>query len=181
MKTSRLLFLLLLFSSCGKYNVIHYGCESPAVDEKFTGGFVFMPNIFTPNGDGENDRLEVFNNGVTNLSLEIKTNGGIVVYNESHLENSFNRFWDGTVPKIVDGGRYHLGIFQYKLSFTMPSGESKTVKGKVVCDPMNYYEKKDNLKLGCIQHLGQCEFGCQWDGAEYNPQLPTNEFEVACN
>jgi hypothetical protein len=169
------LIALLSFYACKKYNVEHFGCQSPAVDDSFPGGYVFMPNIFTPNGDGQNDNLAIASHGATNISLEIKENGCIVVFKDDSMEFP-GHYWDGDVRNhLVVNGR-KLEMYHYILSYTLPTGERKTVKGKIACDPLNGNQLKNYLSIGCIEHLDQCEFSCQWDGTMFNPLLPTNEY-----
>ncbi len=139
-----------------------------------------MPNIFTPNGDGNNDYLQIMSGGATNISLEVTTNAGIVVFSKNNIENVQRPqgYWDGTVPRIVDESRYHLGVYHYKLSYTIPSGERKTIKGRVLCDPLDDRFKRNYLNIGCINHLSECAFGVQWNygDSSYISQMPINEF-----
>ena len=77
-----------------------------------------IPNIFTPNGDGENERFTVFTNGIINQDIEIMTFrvfnrwGQLVYDNEKPLEG-----WDGT----YNGNALPSDIYAYYISLRIPS------------------------------------------------------------
>lgn len=68
---------------------------------------IFIPNIFTPNGDGENDELKVVVEGIHSYSISIySVNGKLVYQSEDASEN-----WDGqdfTGASVEDGTYYYL-------------------------------------------------------------------------
>ena len=53
---------------------------------------VFVPNSFTPNGDGNNDVFQIFGEGIKTLDLKIFNRWGELVYESN---NQFEG-WDGT-------------------------------------------------------------------------------------
>lgn len=59
----------------------------------------FIPNAFTPNGDGLNDRFELDILGATNLDVQIYDRWGSLVYGNPSQPNgiSGSNGWDGTV------------------------------------------------------------------------------------
>jgi len=72
---------------------------------------VFIPNVFSPNEDGNNDRFEVkaFGNSVRSIvSFQIFNRWGNLVYNkENLLLGDIQGFWDGKVnDKYVPQGVY---------------------------------------------------------------------------
>ena len=72
---------------------------------------VFIPNVFSPNEDGNNDRFEVkaFGNSVRSIvSFQIFNRWGNLVYHkENLLLGNLQDFWDGKVnDKYVPQGVY---------------------------------------------------------------------------
>lgn len=64
---------------------------------------VVLPNIFTPNGDGRNDFLELTIEGVTDFSVVVLDNMGNVIYQSEDV-----RFkWDGTMPNGEKASKGH--------------------------------------------------------------------------
>jgi gliding motility-associated-like protein len=53
----------------------------------------FIPNAFTPNGDGRNDKWEIFGGDITKLDLRVYNRWGELVF----MSNSMENWWDGTV------------------------------------------------------------------------------------
>jgi gliding motility-associated-like protein len=82
-------------------------CEaqvSPPVDP--TTDELFIPNVFTPNGDGVNDAFVVTANGYTGCRLEIYDRWGVRLYETSTLPLS----WDG---KCENGKRAMDGTYYF--------------------------------------------------------------------
>jgi gliding motility-associated-like protein len=65
-----------------------------------------VPNVFSPNGDGNNDYFEVSTNGTTVYEFTVFTRNGSRVYHSL----SPRIFWDG---KSVDGEELSEGIYYY--------------------------------------------------------------------
>ena len=71
-----------------------------------------VPNIFTPNGDGENDRLVFINaNDTKEFSISIFNRWGGLVYQSDNA----NIAWDGRSPA---GKEENEGIFYFELKYT---------------------------------------------------------------
>ncbi|MBR09619.1 MAG: hypothetical protein CMP48_18285 [Rickettsiales bacterium] len=84
---------------------------------------VFVPDAFTPNGDGLNDQLELFGLPTTNFTFLIFDRWGKVIH-----QTSENPVWDGRIgKKNVTEGNY-----LYRLSFELESGELKSQVGTFV-------------------------------------------------
>jgi gliding motility-associated-like protein len=63
----------------------------------------FVPNTFTPNGDGLNDVLQAYGNGVTRFKMEVFNRWGEKIFET----NDINEGWDGTFKgKDVPPGVY---------------------------------------------------------------------------
>lgn len=85
---------------------------------------IYVPNTFTPNGDGENDIFNVVGYNLQNIELSIFDKWGTLIYFTDDLQ----RGWDGehkTVPAKTD-------TYIWKLSVIDGFGESHEYKGHVL-------------------------------------------------
>lgn len=114
-------------SAGGIYSVIKEyanGCKREAsveIKEKCEP-MVFIPNAFTPNGDGINDRLKVEASGIENYSISIFNRWGKLVFESGTME------WDG---KNEPSGLY---IYRSVYSFTDEEGKlrSREIFGNIL-------------------------------------------------
>ena len=111
------------YSTTGTYTVILTAMSGTCTKsysvtiEVFSTSTVIIPNVFTPNGDGNNDLFKITTNGIKDLSCEIFNRWGIKVYTISSLGDS----WDGSGS--VDG------TYFYVLKATGYDGKEFTEKG----------------------------------------------------
>ncbi|MEX1191498.1 MAG: T9SS type B sorting domain-containing protein [Brumimicrobium sp.] len=81
--------------------VFNYVCDEP---------FVYVPNAFTPNGDGENDILYVRSSIVEELTFRVYNRWGELMFETKDL----NTGWDGTYNgKLVDPDVYDYYLEGY--------------------------------------------------------------------
>ena len=86
-----------------------HGCTGQtAKSYTVTNPDLFIPNLFTPNGDGYYDEWNVQYNGKEPISIVVFDRWGVEVFNTKSLEKG----WDGTNTK---GKRYSEGIYFYTL------------------------------------------------------------------
>lgn len=78
--------------------------ETLAADSSDTD--LSVPNVFTPNGDGQNDYIDVITNGVTVYEFTVFTRSGSQIYNSL----SPRVFWDGN---SIGGEELSEGIYYY--------------------------------------------------------------------
>jgi gliding motility-associated-like protein len=76
---------------------------------------LFIPNIFTPNNDSDNDMFQIYNTGFRTLNCQIFNRWGNVVYEW----NKTAGFWDGE----IDGRPAEDGVYYYVLEGERYSGE----------------------------------------------------------
>ena len=57
---------------------------------------VFVPNLFSPNGDGKNDVFKIYGDGVAEIFLQIRDRDGNVVFETNNPQVAFNQGWNGT-------------------------------------------------------------------------------------
>ncbi|TLV00131.1 T9SS type B sorting domain-containing protein [Dyadobacter luticola] len=70
---------------------------------------VFMPDAFSPNGDGYNDLLEAKSDQLQSFNLSILNRWGQVVFYSDDITKS----WDGT----INGSNAPVGSYVYKMTF----------------------------------------------------------------
>jgi len=70
---------------------------------------VFVPDAFSPNGDGYNDILEAKSNQLQSFNFSIMNRWGEVVFHSDDISNS----WDGT----INGENAPVGYYVYKMIF----------------------------------------------------------------
>jgi gliding motility-associated-like protein len=105
-----------------------YGCSSTDTITIIIDGeiSIYIPNVFSPNGDGQNDEFEVYGPAWSTYSMQVYNRwGGIVFDSENPNVN-----WDGTNKK---GEECPQAVFVYKL------------KGKSIVGIT--YEKAGNVML----------------------------------
>jgi len=84
---------------------------------------VYIPNAFSPNGDGNNDVLFVRGQGISILELRIYDRWGEKVFETTELSNG----WDGTFKgKMMD-----QGVFVYTMYVQFTDGTVKDDKGNI--------------------------------------------------
>jgi gliding motility-associated-like protein len=84
---------------------------------------VFVPNIFSPNGDGNNDILYVRGKGISSLSFMVYDRWGEKVFESTRLEQG----WDGNFR----GKKMNPAVFVYSLDVSFNDGTNQYKKGDV--------------------------------------------------
>jgi len=87
-------------------------------------GEVFVPDAFSPNGDGNNDEFKVFGNCIKTINLKIYDRWGNKIFETSDVTES----WKGDYK----GKELNAGTYTYVYSGTLVTGESIQGKGVVV-------------------------------------------------
>ncbi|HWV33618.1 MAG TPA: gliding motility-associated C-terminal domain-containing protein [Dyadobacter sp.] len=70
---------------------------------------VFVPDAFTPNGDGYNDILEAKSEQLQSFELSVMNRWGVVVFHSDDIAKG----WDGT----FEGTNAPVGYYYYKMTF----------------------------------------------------------------
>ena len=93
---------------------------------------VYIPNVFSPNNDGLNDRFQVFSNGDPGtfiLKYSIFDRWGELVYeNDSFNPSDVSQFWDGTFR----GKPLGAGVFIYLVEVGYADGTTASFTGDVL-------------------------------------------------
>ena len=84
----------------------------------------FVPSAFTPgNGDGLNDQLMVFGNGIKKSRLMIFNRWGEKVFESDHITKG----WDGKFK----GESQPSGVYSFHAEVEYLNGEKRTKKGSL--------------------------------------------------
>ena len=105
-------------------------CETSALSTAITGktsnpqgNNIFVPNLFSPNGDGINDIEYVYSTAIAQLEFRIYNQWGQLVFTSKDQRQG----WDGT----MSGQKQPVGVYVYILKATMQDGTVITKKGNV--------------------------------------------------
>jgi gliding motility-associated-like protein len=109
-----------------------YGCsasDSVKVFVRCNGSMVFIPNTFTPNGDGQNDYFFPRGEGVGGMaSLKVFNRWGQMVYERNNIAlNDEHAGWDGTYK----GQALAPDVYMYTMQARCEDGKLVTWKGDV--------------------------------------------------
>ena len=146
------ILFVLFFISCKQHNIKRKCCDSPPIKETFSGGYLGIPNIFTPNGDGMNDMLIVLHKGLATFKLTISNWVGTKIFETTDPD----KFWDGTYKGKVD-----FGAFKFKLEVITISGEKISQEGRICVFDDSGSRACKSCK--CIADADKCVFGDQFD------------------
>jgi gliding motility-associated-like protein len=84
---------------------------------------VFVPNIFSPNGDGKNEQLFIYGNYIASVDMQIFNQWGqrLVTLTSTH------QGWDGKYK----GNAQPVGVYLYVLKAELKDGRKVRLKGSV--------------------------------------------------
>lgn len=102
-----------------------YGCVDSAMATVHVDERIFLPDAFTPNGDGRNDVFRINNFGYIGVQVfNIYNRWGQKIYET----NDGTRGWDGT----YNGKPADVGTYYYHIRLAMRDGTVTVLKGEVV-------------------------------------------------
>jgi len=84
---------------------------------------IYVPNAFTPNGDGKNDQVHVHGKTMQGFKFYIYDQWGELLFTSSDVQNG----WDGTYK----GKKEPAGVYIYYLQATLNDGRSINKKGTI--------------------------------------------------
>jgi gliding motility-associated-like protein len=91
---------------------------------------VYIPNVFTPNGDGLNDVFRMYNTeeiGIVNSFMIFDRWGGMLYKAEGVDPGSLGSSWDGR----VNGREAEQAVYVYQISVTLKNGDVRVYSGDV--------------------------------------------------
>ncbi len=98
-------FQVYVHNECGTdtvYIAIHYDIDCPEI--------FYIPNAFSPNGDGINDRFRITDENITVVRFQIYNRWGGLVFSSSDARNG----WDGK----TNNEPQPIGVYLYLLDYT---------------------------------------------------------------
>jgi gliding motility-associated-like protein len=117
-----------MFDSVGNYvlrliAISSLGCtDTTYVVIKVTEGYTFyIPEAFTPNGDGINDLFSFYGTAIEEINAIIYNRWGQPIYNWTNLEGG----WDG----YFKGGPVPNGVYAYEVKLKLKEGTNKVFYG----------------------------------------------------
>jgi gliding motility-associated-like protein len=84
---------------------------------------VFVPNVFTPNGDGKNDLLLVYGNTIDKIDFRVFNQWGQSIFETSDKSKG----WDGRYKGLMQP----VTVYVYALKATLLDGRVITKKGSI--------------------------------------------------
>lgn len=89
---------------------------------------IFLPNVFTPNNDGINDRFSFYAYGTSNIAVRIFNRfGAEVYYNTNQQPNIPTDGWDGN----YNDKEAQQGAYTYLINVLYTNGESRQETGTI--------------------------------------------------
>ena len=95
----------------------------PVSGTTFSSKEIFVPNVFTPNGDGKNDVLLVYGNYVSSIQFRIFNQWGQLIF----ISRNISTGWDGT----YSGQQQPVGVYAYTLQVVLQDGTIVNKKGSI--------------------------------------------------
>ncbi|MCZ4221874.1 gliding motility-associated C-terminal domain-containing protein [Pedobacter rhodius] len=84
---------------------------------------LFIPNTFTPNGDGKNDVIKVYGTGIEMIDWAVYSQWGQLIYKSKAQDAS----WDGTFGGVMQP----VGVYVYKCVIRFTDGAEITKHGSI--------------------------------------------------
>ncbi len=108
----------------GLYVINKYGCKDITFKEVDidANSTIFIPNTFTPNGDGVNDNFQIYTLNIKEISGGIYDRWGLKLFEFKNIEDA----WDGT----YNGSFVQSDVYVYKLETVNTHGEDKEFVGR---------------------------------------------------
>lgn len=120
--TGKICFTLIASNQLGCADTaIHCGTVLPGKEDMTS--VIFIPNVFSPNGDGVNDVFNVIAKNITFISMSIYNRWGEQVF----VSNELSIGWNGKQK----GENVDSGVYFYLIEFKNRAGEKEIRKGDV--------------------------------------------------
>lgn len=121
-----------VYTDTGKFTVTlsgtsEFGCYNELAKENYITVFekpvLYIPNAFSPNGDGNNDVFFIYGSGIKEIHFNIFDRWGEKVFETSQLLQG----WDG----YANGKSVNQGVYVYHAVVRFNTNELKKVKGTI--------------------------------------------------
>ena len=102
------------------------GCAGTAQHTVLVTNQAFLPELFSPNGDGNNDRFTLLGQGIGSIDFRIYDRRGVEVFRTTDVNQALSEGWDGTMA----GRPAPLGDYFWSVSGTFLDGSALTIQGE---------------------------------------------------
>ena len=102
------------------------GCKSSddiTITAVCNGSNYFLPNTFSPNGDGKNETFRAYGNAIAGVSMKVFNQWGELIYEGSEYTTG----WDGKFK----GKLQPMGVYFYVFKIKLVNGTESNRKGSV--------------------------------------------------
>jgi len=120
----------IVYNSLGTYNiklVVTTPCGKDSITQTITADKVckdiFIPNVFSPNSDGQNEIFYIYGKGIKTFSFMIFNRWGEKIFENDDLSKG----WDGTFKSQ----KVNSGIYAYTFNAITLDGETIQRKGNI--------------------------------------------------
>lgn len=94
-----------------------------AVSDNPSENMIYVPNAFTPNGDGVNDEVHVHSESIRSMKFFVYDQWGELIFTTANMQTG----WDGTYK----GTHEPAGVYVYYVKAIMNDGQTTTKKGTI--------------------------------------------------
>jgi gliding motility-associated-like protein len=102
------------------------GCTDTTAVTVLVQNSIFIPSLFTPNGDGMNDTFKLFGSGAHQISFTIFNSSGAPVYHTDNPDEAFGKGWDG----MQNGNSLPNDVYVWSIEGTYTNGQPVLYEGK---------------------------------------------------
>lgn len=102
------------------------GCSASAEVVVIVQNTLFIPSLFTPNGDGHNDVFRLYGSGIDVLSFSVFDQHGNRIFHADDITTGFETGWDGT----YNGQPLRNDIYFWTLEGRFSNGDPVQFEGK---------------------------------------------------
>ncbi len=103
------------------------GCEVSGTVQVIINQTTFVPDLFSPNGDGKNDRLLLYDlKHVNSVKFSIYNRSGAKVFESTNLDELTFEGWDGT----TNGKEQPVGLYFWRIEGQTKSNTALKANGK---------------------------------------------------
>ncbi|MEL6865656.1 MAG: hypothetical protein AAFP19_14610 [Bacteroidota bacterium] len=144
-------------------------CDIPPLDVCLGGAYCFVPNAFTPNGDGINDIFAPWvGEGIKEVvDFTVFRPDGGVAFERFNIPAGYDLTdigWSGFLPNGSNANQ----VYDYRITIKNIRDEEETFEGQV-CSRVDF-------PLPCIEKEKRCAYGAQHNGlGRFDINLPTLE------
>ncbi|OJJ17142.1 hypothetical protein BKI52_31005 [marine bacterium AO1-C] len=86
---------------------------------------IFIPSLFSPNGDGKNDRFVVRGTGIQAIDFRVFDRSGNLIYQTTSVDEAMNTGWDGT----KNGVNQPIGMYTWSINGVFVDGRKISFNG----------------------------------------------------